>query len=61
MFMKTTKTFYYAIIDKYGNQITRSKGLQCAKGLANKHPYVVAIKTVEHIINEEVIWKKGEQ
>ena len=50
---------YYILIDKYENCVGKSRGKSYAVRDALNNPQVVAVKEVEHIINEKVIWKRN--
>ena len=59
MIQTNNKTYHYhAVVDKDDNVMFKCPSRRYAKHFVNTHPYAVAIKEVEHTINEQVVWRK---
>ena len=61
MIREENKTYHYhAIVDKDNNVLYKYPSKKYAITYAKKHPNAVAIKEVDHIITEKVVWKRDE-
>lgn len=49
---------YHAIVDKDNNVLYKYPSKKYAITYAKQHPNAKAIKQVEHIIKEKIVWRK---